>query len=207
MANNVIIQIARGTSDQWAVSNRILKIGELGADMTLRRLKVGNNVDTWQNLKWINGDMDSSLEQVLRMLSGITGGSLLDPVDNVSDLSSTYPIPTKGDMVFVRNADSFYYWDGTKWAVLTASGTDTSAVNSLIDAKLNAFGTFGMGYTVDTFNQYSKPTKITFEDGVTATLQWAGGTQLTRIMASTGEVIEINYDNNGTVSGRTVTRP
>ncbi|MBR1603604.1 MAG: hypothetical protein IJ667_09205 [Synergistaceae bacterium] len=207
MANNVIIQIARGTSDQWAVSNRILKIGELGADMTLRRLKVGTGSDTWQNLKWINGDMDSSLEQVLRMLSGITGGSLLDPVDNVSDLSSTYPSPTKGDMVFVRNADSFYYWDGTKWAVLTASGTDTSAVNSLIDAKLNAFGTFGMGYTVDAFNDYSKPIKITFEDGVTATLQWAGGTQLTRIMASTGEVIDINYNLNGTVTGRTVTRP
>ena len=63
-----------------------------------------------------------------------------------------------------------------------------------------------MGYTVDTFNDYSKPTKITFEDGVVANLQWAGGTQLTRITASTGEVIEINYNNNGTVCGRTVTR-
>ena len=206
MANNVIIQITRGTSDQWASSNPILTLGALGADMTLRRLKVGTGSDTWQNLKWINGDMDSSLEQVLRMLSGITGGSLLDPVDNVSDLSSTYSSPTKGDMVFVRNADAFYYWDGTKWAVLTASGTDTSAVNSLIDAKLNAFGTFGMGYTVDEFNAYSKPTKITFEDGVTATLNWIAGTRLNTITASTGEVITINYDNNGTVSGRTVTR-
>ena len=206
MANNVVIRIRRGTSEQWASSNPILTLGELGADMTLRRLKVGTGSDTWSNLKWINGDMDSSLEQVLRMLSGITGGSLLDPVDNVSDLSSTYPSPTKGDMVFVRNADSFYYWDGTKWAVLTASGTDTSAVNSLIDAKLNAFGTFGMGYTVDEFNAYSKPTKITFEDGVTATLNWIAGTRLNTITASTGEVITINYDNNGTVSGRTVTR-
>ena len=102
MANSVIICIKRGTSAQWASSNPILRLGELGADMTLRRLKVGNNVDTWANLDWINGDMDSSLEQVLRMLSGITGGSLLDPVDSVSDLSSTYPSPTKGDMVFVR---------------------------------------------------------------------------------------------------------
>ena len=205
MANYVKIQIRRGTSAEWETQNPILALGEIGADMTLRRLKVGTGSDTWKNLGWINGDMDSSLEQVLRMLSGITGGSLLDPVDSVSDLSSTYPNPTKGDMVFVRNADSFYYWDGTKWAVLTASGTDTSAVNSLIDAKLNAFGTFGMGYTVNEFNAYSKPTKITFEDGVVANLNWFG-TQLVSISASTGETVTINYNNNGTVSGRTVTR-
>ena len=66
--------------------------------------------------------------------------------------------------------------------------------------------TFGMSYQVTDYNAYSKPTKITFEDGLTATLAWAGGTQLQTITGSNGEKITIKYNENGTVKGRTVTR-
>ncbi len=205
MAEYVMIKIRRDTSDNFASKNPVLQLGEIAADMTKHRLKVGNGTNDWSSLPWINGDMDASLEQVLRMLSGVTGGSLLDAVDNISDLNSKYPNPTTGDMAYVRNANAFYYWDGTQWKVLTASGTNEADVNSLIDAKINQFGTFGMGYEVNETNGASKPTKITFEDGVVANLEWSG-TRLDKITSSTGEIVEIEYNPDGLIIGRTVTR-
>ncbi len=205
MANYIKIQIRRDTSDKWEENNPVLVSGEIAADMTRRRLKIGNGTDNWANLGWINGDIDSSLEQVLRMLSGVTGGNLLDAVDNISDLSSVYPNPIKGDIVFVRNEDAFYTWDGSEWKLLTASGTNEADVNKLIDSKLNSFGTFGMGYTVDEFNGASKPTKITFDDGLVATLAWSG-TRLNSITGSNGEKITMRYNANGLITGRTVER-
>ena len=92
---------------------------------------------------------------------------------------------------------------------LTTGGTDkalTAEQGKVIGDKIKGMGIFGMGYTVDEFNAYDKPTKITFEDGVTCTLNWIGGTILRNIVASTGEVITMNYDNYGKIIGRTITR-
>ena len=137
----------------------------------------------------------------------MTGGHLLDPVAAVADLASTYASPTAGDMVYVKTKNAFYTWDGTAWKPLTMApgGLDAAAVNSAIDAKLAGFGTFGMGYTVPAFNGYGKPTAITFDDGVTATLEWSG-TRLDKITGSTGEVVTMTYNENGLITGRTVTK-
>ncbi|MBQ7220787.1 MAG: hypothetical protein IJS28_07400 [Synergistaceae bacterium] len=74
-----------------------------------------------------------------------------------------------------------------------------------LNNQVNGLGMFGMGYTINSWNAYDKPTKITFEDGVTATLTWTGQF-LQRITASTGEVMTLNYDGNGRITGRTITR-
>ena len=74
----------------------------------------------------------------------------------------------------------------------------------VLDEKINKINIFGIGYTVNSFNAYNKPTKITFSDGLVANLTWRG-TQLDNITASTGEKITINYNNDGLITGRTVT--
>ena len=51
-----IVQIRRGTTTQWAQSTKILKVGELGIDTTLNRLKIGNGTSLWANLPFIIGD-------------------------------------------------------------------------------------------------------------------------------------------------------
>ena len=51
-----IVQIRRGTTTQWAQSTKILKVGELGIDTTLNRLKIGNGTSLWTNLPFIIGD-------------------------------------------------------------------------------------------------------------------------------------------------------
>lgn len=208
MANYVKIQIRRDSSANWGTSNPTLALGELGADMTLHRLKVGDGTSAWSALPWINGDVYSNLESILRMLSGITGGSLKDPVPTLADLGTTYPSPNVGDICYVINEKKFYTWDGSAWKPLTLApgGLDGAQVQALIDDALSNFGALGMGYTVDTYNEYKKPTKITFADGVVFTLVYSGGTRLDTITSSTGEVMRMIYDTDGTVKGRTVTR-
>ena len=44
MADYVKIKIRRDTSTNWAASNPVLALGEIGADMTLHRIKVGDGV-------------------------------------------------------------------------------------------------------------------------------------------------------------------
>jgi plastocyanin len=51
-----IVQIRRGTTAQWAQSTKILRVGELGIDRTLNRLKIGNGTSLWSDLPFIIGD-------------------------------------------------------------------------------------------------------------------------------------------------------
>lgn len=51
-----IVQIRRGTTTQWSQSTKVLKVGELGIDTTLNRLKIGNGTSLWANLPFIIGD-------------------------------------------------------------------------------------------------------------------------------------------------------
>ena len=48
------IRIRRGTTAQWNSSTKILESGELGLDLTLNKLKVGNGVGVWSALSYIN---------------------------------------------------------------------------------------------------------------------------------------------------------
>ena len=49
-----ILRIRRGTTAQWAASTRQLKLGELGIDTTLNKIKAGNGTAIWNNLPYIN---------------------------------------------------------------------------------------------------------------------------------------------------------
>ena len=48
-----IVQIRRGTTQQWSQSTKILKVGELGIDLTLNKLKIGNGTSLWSALPFI----------------------------------------------------------------------------------------------------------------------------------------------------------
>lgn len=46
----MLIKIRRATSSEWLSANPVLALGELGADITLNRLKIGDGVSNWQAL-------------------------------------------------------------------------------------------------------------------------------------------------------------
>ena len=208
MANYAKIRVRRDTTENWKNSNPVLALGELGADMTLQRMKVGDGVTVWNSLPYVNGELFRHVEALIRLIGGLSGnGTLKDPVDKPGDLPAKYPSPTKGDIVFVKSENKFYIWDGSKWTPMTIpqGGVDVGTVNRLIDDKIKHFGTFGMGYTVNEFNAYKKPTKITFSDGLVATLTWSGS-RLDKIVGNNGEEVTFHYDGDGLVTGRTVKR-
>ena len=195
MASYVHIQIRRDTAANWNANNPILKLGEIGCDMTAKRLKVGDGSTAWNSLAWIGPEVINDLISggSDKALSAEQGKELKKKISDLE--ASIAEIISSGGVPVVDN--------------LTSTST-TSALSAnqgrVLAGKLNGLGMFGMGYTIDAFNAYSKPTHITFEDGVTATLTWTAGTQLTRITASTGEKMTITYDEDGRVIGRTVTR-
>ena len=195
MASYVHIQIRRDTAANWNANNPILKLGEIGCDMTAKRLKVGDGSTAWNSLAWIGPDVINDLITggTNKALSAEQGKQLSTKISNLE--STVNNIITTGGVPVVDN--------------LTSTST-TSALSAnqgrVLAGKLSGLGMFGMGYTIDDFNMSSKPTQITFEDGVTATLTWTAGTQLKKITASTGEVMTIDYDDDGRVIGRTVTR-
>ena len=53
-----VIKIRRGTTQQWAASNRVLQLGELGLDTTLNKLKAGNGSTAWSSLAFLQADTD-----------------------------------------------------------------------------------------------------------------------------------------------------
>lgn len=52
---NTILKLKRGTDASWLESTEVLKEGEPGFNKTTNVLKIGNGIDTWQNLNSING--------------------------------------------------------------------------------------------------------------------------------------------------------
>ncbi|MBQ7262460.1 MAG: hypothetical protein IJR14_01955 [Synergistaceae bacterium] len=55
MANVLKIQIRRDTSENWATKDPVLGQGELGADLTQMRLKVGDGERQWGSLPFVDG--------------------------------------------------------------------------------------------------------------------------------------------------------
>lgn len=223
MANYVKIQLRRGDADAWKTTNPTLVIGEAGIDMTNHRFKVGDGSKAWNALPYMYDDVYSTLDALIKMVSGISGnGTFLGAAATTAEASSKYPNPTAGSTVFIEADKKLYYWTGSAWQPVAASesGLNEAAVKTIVrdmikndatvkqdvEALIAGAYKWGMSYTVNTYNGYSKPTKITYEDGVTATLAYAGGTQLTSITFSDGTKKTVNYNENGTVSGETVTR-
>jgi hypothetical protein len=48
------IQIRRGLASEWLASNPALQQGELGLDLTAKKLKVGDGFTSWVDLDYID---------------------------------------------------------------------------------------------------------------------------------------------------------
>lgn len=55
------IQIRRGLASEWLSSNPALQQGELGLDLTAKRVKVGDGFTSWTDLDYID---DAGLDAI-----------------------------------------------------------------------------------------------------------------------------------------------
>ena len=231
MANYVRIKVRRDNTYNWEVAvNPVLELGEIGYDLDKHILKVGNGMSKWTELPaagydlvndLITGGTDAALTaeqgKALKTLvdQKVDNATLTQELNNmknnilqqVTELNSGITVEdcdwSSQSTVNALSANSGRVLKGlidTK-----ASQEDLTNQIAIISGKVDSLSPFGMGYTIDSWNSWQKPTKITFEDGVTCTLLWNGGTQLHSITSSTGEVMKMNYDGDGKIIGRTVT--
>lgn len=111
-------EIRTDTFENWRKNNPRLKNAELVGDSTYKRLKMGNGRTLYNNLPYLYHDLYDMVEVLIRLLctiENVSGSTILESVDTLFTLESTYPNPKKGDIVYITTLKEFYYYNGTKW--------------------------------------------------------------------------------------------
>ena len=63
MAEYTIVQVKRDSTLNWYASNPRLALGEPGVDMDLHRFKIGNGIDRWNELPYMDDDLYKLLDK------------------------------------------------------------------------------------------------------------------------------------------------
>ena len=80
------IQLRRGTSAEWAATNPVLAQGEVGIDLTLREMRLGDGVTAWAGLTSIGAvdpaDVDAAIAAYLLAHPPTAGTAMVEDPSN-----------------------------------------------------------------------------------------------------------------------------
>ena len=62
--NHTEIRLRRDSTINWTGNNPRLGLGEIGIDMDLHRAKIGNGIDGWNELPYLDNDFYEKVEQI-----------------------------------------------------------------------------------------------------------------------------------------------
>ena len=94
-----VIKIRRGTTQQWADSNRVLQLGELGLDTTLNKLKAGNGSTAWSSLAFLQADADVTELAQDAVATALANGTHSNITVTYSDNGNSISLATGADVV------------------------------------------------------------------------------------------------------------
>jgi len=94
-----VIKIRRGTSTQWAASNRVLQLGELGLDTTLNKLKAGNGTTAWSSLPFLQADADVTELAQDAVATALANGTHSNITVTYSDSGNSISLATGPDVI------------------------------------------------------------------------------------------------------------
>ena len=94
-----VIKIRRGTTTQWAASNRVLQLGELGLDTTLNKLKAGNGTTPWSSLPFLQADVDITELSQDAVAAALAAGTHSNITVTYSDNDNSISLATGPDVV------------------------------------------------------------------------------------------------------------
>ena len=69
MAVYTEIHIRRDSTLNWYASNPRLALGEPGVDMDLHRFKIGNGIDRWNELPYMDDDLYKLLDKTQQKIA------------------------------------------------------------------------------------------------------------------------------------------
>jgi hypothetical protein len=141
------IQLRRDTTVNWAAGNPVLAEGEIGIDLTLNRMKVGDGAKTWALLPYTAGD-GAFFIRTGTVLSPATAGDQVHAGTGkltVGGAAAAPNIEIKADGGIVANTDGLVYDAATKRlgigsATPGATGVDTGATQLFVVAPNSNFG-------------------------------------------------------------------
>lgn len=94
-----VIKIRRGTTTQWAASNRVLQLGELGLDTTLNKLKAGNGTTPWSSLPFLQADVDITELAQDAVATALSNGTHSNITVTYSDNDNSISLATGPDVI------------------------------------------------------------------------------------------------------------
>jgi hypothetical protein len=94
-----VIKIRRGTTTQWAASNRVLQLGELGLDTTLNKLKAGNGTTAWSSLPFLQADADVTELAQDAVATALSNGTHSNITVTYSDNNNSISLSTGPDVI------------------------------------------------------------------------------------------------------------
>jgi hypothetical protein len=94
-----VIKIRRGTTTQWAASNRVLQLGELGLDTTLNKLKAGNGSTAWSSLPFLQADVDITELAQDAVATALSNGTHSNITVTYSDSGNSISLATGPDVI------------------------------------------------------------------------------------------------------------
>jgi len=94
-----VIKIRRGTTTQWAASNRVLQLGELGLDTTLNKLKAGNGTTAWSSLPFLQADADVTELAQDAVATALSNGTHSNITVTYSDSGNSISLATGPDVI------------------------------------------------------------------------------------------------------------
>jgi hypothetical protein len=94
-----VIKIRRGTTEQWAASNRVLQLAELGLDTTLNKIKAGNGTTAWSSLPFLQADVDITELAQDAVATALANGTHSNITVTYDDNDNSISLATGSDVV------------------------------------------------------------------------------------------------------------
>ncbi len=130
MAKYILIQVRRDSKLNWEQNNPRLELGEIGVDMTDLKFKVGNGIDLWNELPYMNEDIYKDLSNTKKSISDRIAFILETIEGNKNDADKEF-VSVRERMVRVEENQAAYHEDYSK---------EFRAAREELDAGLADFG-------------------------------------------------------------------
>lgn len=98
-----IIQIRRDTTTNWQTCNPVLADGEIGYNTTINQFKVGNGIDPWNSLSYVNLRGETGIQGETGA-QGVTGP--ITDIGNLTDVNTTASSSPTGLSLLTYNSTS-----------------------------------------------------------------------------------------------------
>ncbi len=131
-----VIKIRRGTTTQWAASNRVLQLGELGLDTTLNKLKAGNGTTPWSSLAFLQADVDITELSQDAVATAFANGTHSNITVTYNDNGNSISLATGPDVITQTSLSNTLTNPSTGYVSIADVGVADGVASLGPDAKL-----------------------------------------------------------------------